>query len=375
MISGSLTLALLIFLAAVLVAVWYWYRWHWSDKRGQNMYVQGLMAIVEHDLSTALKLLRESAIRDTENVNAFVLIGDILRERGDTASALKTHLPLLVRTRLKQSQKVRILKSVALDYIKAGRPEQALEYLLKAIDIAPDKWLYEMVIEIYEKLGKWKEARKALDKLASLTNKDFSRRNALYLVEEARKLVDLNEYEEARELLKDALKLTPNLVPAMITMGDSFAEENNLNEALKWWENIALGSPENISTVLERLENAYYETGKFDEIFSLYQRILAENPENEYVRIRLANLLDKMEKTQDALDILSKSPEDSAPVVALRISALIKSGDHKMAQQVAQKFAEKFTTICYVCSKCGKTSDTFIWRCSECGSWESFVKK
>lgn len=375
MISGSITFALLIFLAVVLVAVWYWYRWHWSDKRGQNMYVQGLMAIVEHDLPTALKLLRESAIRDTENVNAFVLIGDILRERGDTASALKTHLPLLVRARLKQSQKVRILKSVALDYIKAGRLEQALEHIQKAIDIAPDRWLYETMIEIYEKLGKWKEARKALDKLASITDKDFSRRNALYLVEEAQKLVEINEYEKARELLRDALKLAPSLVPAMIIMGDSFAEENNLTEALKWWEKVAFESPENVSAVLERLENAHYELGKFDEIFSLYQRILAENPENEYVRIRLADLLDKMEKTQDALDILSKSPEDSAPVVALRISALIKSGDYKGAQQVAKKFVEKFATICYACSKCGKISDTFIWRCPKCGSWESFVEK
>lgn len=372
MISGSLLVILLIFAGIVIVALWYLYRWQWSDKRWQHLYVQGLMAIIERDLSTALKFLREAAIRDTENVNAFILIGDILRERGDTSSALKVHLPLIVRARLKPSQKVRILKSIALDYIKAGRIERALENIQKAIEIAPDKWLYETMIEIYEKLEKWKDARKALDKLASITDNDFSRRNALYLVEEAKKLLELEEYEKSRDMLKDALKLVPDLIPAMITIGDTFAEENNLNEALKWWEKIAFEFPSETLTIIERLENAYYKLGKFDDIFSLYQRILSKDPKNTYVRIRLANLLDKMDKTQDVLELLSNSPEESVSILAPQISALIRSGNYQKASLLAQKIAEKFTNIQYTCSKCGNISDTFAWHCTKCGSWESF---
>jgi len=366
MLSNSLIAVLLIFFIAAIIAGISLYNWQSRKKKGSDSFIRGLLAIVERDDEAAIKYLKDSATQNTQNIDAYIILGDLLRQQGDVAKAREIHTSLLARAFLKPQKKARIYKSLALDAVKENQYEKALDYINQAIALRADSWSKELLLDILEHLERWNDAFQVLSDLNG--DEDIL---ALYKVEYGRKFLE-DDPHKARVIFKEALKYAPDCVPAMLFIGDAYASEKKMKDAVEWWTKIVEQNPENAFIVIDRLESAYYEMGEFDRARALYGRILNAHPESDVVRLEAAKILEKMGENERALNLLEQAPEDTKIISLAKARLNCIRGDAQTARKYIEKLIEQFEKPKLVCSSCGYETDEVMWRCPNCGEWKSF---
>ena len=95
------------------------------SKNTDSLYTDALNAMVRGDSNGAMRLLRDVVRQDTNHLDAYLQLGDILREEGNPQQAIKVHHSLTVRPGLSESLRMHIHKSLAQDYIAVREPIQA----------------------------------------------------------------------------------------------------------------------------------------------------------------------------------------------------------------------------------------------------------
>ena len=123
-----------------------------QQAKTESIYTDALNAMVRGDKRTALKHLRDVVKQDTNHVDAYLQMGDILREEGNALAAIKIHQSLTVRPNLKNDVKIHIHRSLALDYNQISQLAKArreVELLLK-LD-KKNLWANEFLLALFEK--------------------------------------------------------------------------------------------------------------------------------------------------------------------------------------------------------------------------------
>ena len=94
-------------------------------KTPNILYTEALEALLHGNSDDAFEKLRELIREDTENVSAYLKLGDIFRQRSQVNQAIKIHRSLTFRRSLSVAMKIDIYISLALDYSEAGRFDRA----------------------------------------------------------------------------------------------------------------------------------------------------------------------------------------------------------------------------------------------------------
>ena len=76
-----------------------------------------LKALVNGDKDEAYHLLRKIISKDSNNIDAFLLLGDIVREK-DVNKAIKIHQTLILRPQISKSKKIEAHIALSKDFIK-----------------------------------------------------------------------------------------------------------------------------------------------------------------------------------------------------------------------------------------------------------------
>lgn len=93
-----------------------------------------------------------------------------------------------------------------------------------------------------------------------------------------RALSAIKDNSASKDCYKKAILLRPDCVSAMNSLGNLFASEGNLSDAIFWFEKALEFSPD--SAILNNnLGNALRELGLFDDAFQRYQKALSVNPQ------------------------------------------------------------------------------------------------
>ena len=85
-------------------------------KSEKDLYYEALDLLLLGKLKEAYATLLALIKNDTENVKAYLKLGQVLREIGKPDKALKVHRSLLIRRDLTNYEKIELYKSIALDY-------------------------------------------------------------------------------------------------------------------------------------------------------------------------------------------------------------------------------------------------------------------
>ncbi|MFC1499896.1 tetratricopeptide repeat protein [Candidatus Zixiibacteriota bacterium] len=101
-----------------------------AARNERDPYVEGLRHLVDGETDFAYMRLKEAVEADTSNIDAYILLGDILRNKGNGDRALKVHRDVTIRSDLTHPLRRIALKSLALDYIWLKEWEAAEETLL-----------------------------------------------------------------------------------------------------------------------------------------------------------------------------------------------------------------------------------------------------
>ncbi len=103
------------------------------ETSGKTPYVDALHLLMDGKKDEALDRLKRTVRKDTENIMAYIKLGDIFREKGYPIRAAKIHRKLLVRGDLTCTEGFRAFLHLVLDYRAAGTLGLALRVDLKLI--------------------------------------------------------------------------------------------------------------------------------------------------------------------------------------------------------------------------------------------------
>jgi len=347
-------------------------------KPAEKNYVEGLRALLSGEDRIAFQKFRSVADLDTNNIDAYLKLGDIFRKKKRFDRALQVHRQLLLRHSLSSEAKKEIKRAIAQDLIESGDHHKAtlvLEELLKMDE--KDLGVTTKLLSEYEEQGDWEKALSLREKFF----KDKKGKNrkilALYKVFLGKKLKSEGEFHKARVIFKEALRYDEACVPAYIYLGDAYYEEKRVEEAVSSWRKLLETSPQAAYLVFEKLEKALFELGNYGEIEKIYDQILRDDPQNIQALFALAVLDEKRGRKAQAeqkhLQILDQEP-DSMPSKLSLIKLYQDKGEKEKANQLVDSLFDDFLnqTERFFCEKCGQSFSEPHWRCPFCKEWNSF---
>ncbi len=295
--------------------------------------------MVRGDTRTALSHLRNVVKQDTNHINAYLQMGDILRGEDNAQAAIKIHQSLTVRPNLSNEIKRDIHKSLALDFKQLGHITKAMgeaEMVLK-LD-RKNLWANEFLLKIFEQQREWDKAMQTTKAIQKLKQSRDPSQIARFLVYQGMEKLEKGQLKEAESQFQKAVKTSPEFGLPYLRLGDVFAENRDLVKAIENWEKFALLNPEEGRLVYSKIESALFDLGRFSEVEKFYERILEKDPSNLNALTKLANVLEEKGEHNTALnlveDALSKNGSSvHARLMKLKLSLHV-SKPHELSNQI-----------------------------------------
>lgn len=334
-------------------------------------YIDGLKAFIDNDENTAFVKLKQAVADDTDNIDAYLKLGDLFRKKGQYERAIRIHKELILRHDIDPSLVSQVRQSLAIDYINSKKYELALWVLEKLSKDSDYKlWAQERILEVYDKTGRWEKAFDTLKSLSKVKNQPSSL--AAYKLLMGNNFYDEGEFHKARVAYKDALHFDDKFADAYIMIAESYLAEDRKQDAAEFYKKLANKIPSEVYRVSDKMEQTLFEMGKFSDVKDIYERILETEPGNVEVLKSLAGIAEKRGDVTGAIDYLSTaasvSPGDgqvTARLLELYIQNNRKNKTHELLQSIKQNLQSD--THRYVCPNCKTVSSKPEIICQNCG--------
>jgi lipopolysaccharide biosynthesis regulator YciM len=342
--------------------------------RPDTPFQHGLDALLRGDTGLALRAFTETVEVDTDNLEAYLHIGNILRDKGEAARALRIHRELTVRSGPTPAQERAIREALVLDLIALGRPGEAIEEAqeLRESD-KKNRRALELLLAAYEAAGDWDHAFEARSELQRTNGGRENGALARYRSAAGETFLREGKPREAERQFKNALRLDKDHPAALLRLGDICYNRDHKERAVVLWKGLARTHPHLAHLVLDRLETAYFERGRFSEMALAYEELLARSPKDARLHLGLAKMHIKKGDLADAGRVLERALEiepASLPARLLLVNVHRRLGDLSRALDEVEALlrgvpeAERFT-----CASCGSASEEYWTRCPQCLAW------
>lgn len=343
-------------------------------------YFQAMNLMVLGKNSEAIEKLKQTVRNDTNNIEAYIHLGNLFRIEGDPQRAVKIHENLLVRSDLSSLQKENIYQHLIQDYCASKNIDKAAstaEELVKLNKKNPDT--QQLLLSFYEEKEDWDKAyffRQSLNKWSKKQDRPIL---AMYKVKIAEKLMKFGAEKEARNRFREAVKNDSTCVPAYLYWGDSFRKEKKNKEALTIWQEFIDKNPENAYLAFDRLKDVLFDLGKFSEIENIYKHIIKKKPKSPKAHLAMIDFLRKQRRLSEAIQLCQSVLSDHPDLNSCRLAlAQIykEQGQTTEALDEALKILNQRDDLQnqYQCSNCHYQSKEPLWHCPMCNQWNTFIK-
>ena len=118
----------------------------------REMYAEGLDMLVSGKRIAAYKNFKSIINEDSNNIKAYLRLGQILREGGNAIKALKIHKSLMLRKKITTYEKIELHKNMALNYYELDNFDKSIFEAEKILNIEKDnEWAIYHLINLYKK--------------------------------------------------------------------------------------------------------------------------------------------------------------------------------------------------------------------------------
>jgi lipopolysaccharide biosynthesis regulator YciM len=363
------------FLAAVGYGAWALSRDAAGEpEKVETPYQQGLNALLAGHRVEALEAFAETVRLDSDNIDAYIHLGNLLREQGEVERALHIHRELLVRAGQTPSQNRAAREALVYDLIAAGRANEAVMEAEALHDLdRKSQSALRIMLRAHEAARDWEKAFAARAEIAKSSGEQNGDGLARYRAAIGEIYLRDGKIEEAKRQFKSALRLKHDEPAALLRLGDIYYESNHSERASVLWKALAESHPAFSHLVLERLEASYFEGGRFGEVGQAYEEMIARNPRDVRVHLALARVHLKKGDLADAARILNEALEiepDSVPARILTADLHRRRGDLTRALDDMESLMRGMGSgEVYVCASCGEQSEEYWSRCPSCFHW------
>ena len=352
MLFADSSFYIIIFLAATLLLVYTFYKYIPSKNADiKDLYSEGMDYLLAGDIQSAYKIFKNVVKEDTNNIKAYMRLGQVIRDGGQPEKALKIHKSLLVRKSLSKYLTIEIYKNLALDYYKCGELYKSIEELTKVLKIdKSNQWTYNYLIKIYRELDDWKKAGDFFDRFIKIQGKEDNHQRALYKIQEARVLLRNEDFAGSRDKFENAILIDDGIAIAYYFIGNSYSKESDylynqdrnvdfdmhdshdsesldkvkekLSKAIPMWLKYAAMKPEQSWMVIHLLKDALFVLDRYDESEGLLKNILELDPGNIEAIANLADIYYNRGETKEAIDIIDDAFDRGQDSLLFRLTRM-----------------------------------------------------
>lgn len=291
---------------------------------------QALYALLDHDLDAAQELLARAAQLDPDEVDAYLILGRLYRDRGEVGRAIRIHQNLLLRPELEEARETEVLRELASDFRAGGFLRRAIASFEEVLSRLPRD--ERSLRELAELLATARDHERAIEierRLARVEGRDGAPREAEIQVEIARSAEAEGRAGDARKALKRAIRRDPHNVEAHVLLGRVEAAEGRTRHALSAWRKVPEIDRGAGPRVYPELAAAYTTADKQAEYEKYLNGLLEQTPDDAAARLALAHALGARGETDAALDairhVLANDPSNLDAHAALG-RALVAAG-------------------------------------------------
>jgi len=353
------------------------------SARAVSYYIAGLLDEDAAGPQSAFERFRRVLDLDPGFIDLAIKVADDHLRRGESAEAISV-LKDAIKASPRSATPCLALSSIYLRQL--GKPELALQYANRALEIAPREFSsYEALWEIHQAQGHTAKAFAILERASKVDTQeaqywaelgdfvgrvllredgkislsDVQRMSAIF--EKAAKYADTQpdiltkvayfyilsqQVPRAIPLLERALELRPGLDDARVKLAACYFENGQFEESTKLFETIVEGDPLNLKAY-EALAELYARRNNWDRcVAALQQAVLLEPDDPQRQERLIVLLLDRARKPAQAVlqleDAMRRFPDPKFAV--LHAVALSQAKRHDEAIRAFEKMAVEFST-------------------------------
>ncbi|MCB0264860.1 MAG: tetratricopeptide repeat protein [Calditrichaeota bacterium] len=368
-------------IAVGAIALVYWF------SRKQNVapvqkstYLEALEHLVDGNDRLSIEKLKETVRNDTENVEAYLRLGDVLRKRGLHSNAARIHKDLTLRGGLTADFRAKIYKSLFNDYLAQQDFKNAVEAAEKVLefDNTPDAHFLQQYLQSLATMNQWQPALDLIQRFRDSFPDSIEEKAALFLVFLGIELQEQNLGKDARVRFKEALKKDSGCSAAHYYLGKSYIFEDRLEDAAKIWSKFCQQFPRKSYFVFSELEKVWFDLDRFLDAERMYQELFNNDRSNIHAGLALARIHSKKGEFEISMEIIQQLEEkhpDSLEILRHKIEHFFQKGQYKQAATQAMSYFETVhgtLTPVYHCQECQYSTETPQWICPKCKSINSF---
>lgn len=357
---------------------------HWrrdrKDKKVQevgSIYREGVGRLLSGDVKKAHTLLQKALDKDPVRIEAYIAMASVHLQEGKTEEGIN----LLLKAKNIDPKSLEVLFKLATTYEEIGNDDEAVETYKNLLALEKDnRKALRCLRELHVAHGRWSEAfelQKRILKVGPGSNRlnEEKEKHLSLRYEVSRQALEANDIEKAKSELKEIVKEDPEFVPARVSLGDAYIQQERTDDAVKIWKDgyLALGK----SVFLSRMEDLYLNAEDPSTLLGVYKSILDQRDDDLVLRLFYGKLCLRLEMVDEALEQLFAVESTGVETPQLH---LLLAEAHRRRNRVDESVdqykkalgVDGRLRINYVCDTCSSIAEEWKSRCSGCGSWGSF---
>ncbi len=346
-------------------------------------YILGLDLLASRRIDRAVAELTKAARENTEATEIYLILGNLLREKGQLERAIQIHQSILHRPGLPANERAHALLCLGMDFKKAGFRYRAMDTFREVVALEPrNAYALTNLVKIHEEEQEWEKALSLQAELAKVTGIDDSTLRAFLYDQIGQAAAGAGDEPKAVRAFEESMRVAPRVPAAYLHYGDLLESGGRPDEAEAQWSRLARENPPNAHLAFERLQSVRAKLGTSERMEKLYQDVIREDEGDWRARLALSRLRRSQGRGEEAFDLLLEAVRRNPHALAVHIevwgflgSDAASAPGARLSRYLDQVSNAVFFIDPYVCMKCNYRANGILWRCPHCQEWNTFVEE
>lgn len=356
-----------------------------ARRKSSIHYILGLDLLASRQIDRAVSELTKAARENTEATEIYLILGNLLREKGQLERAIQIHQSILHRPGLASNEKAHALLCLGMDFKKAGFRYRAMDTFREVVALEPgNAYALANLVKIHEEEQEWEKALHLQEELAKVTGAEDSTIRAFLYDQIGQAAAAAVDEPKAVRAFEESMRAAPRVPAAYLHYGDLLETGGHLEEAEAQWSRLAQQSPSHAHLAFERLQRVRAALGRSERMEKLYEDVVREDESDWRARLALARLKRSQGHCEDAFDLLLEAVRRNPHALAVHMEAwsflcdeasAMPAPGARLARYLDEVSKAAFFLDPYVCIKCDYRANGILWRCPHCQEWNTFVEE
>lgn len=337
-------------------------------------YLLGLNYLVSHQPGHAIRELSRAVRHETDAVEAYLALGNLFRENGQTERAIDIHKSLLHRSALSEWERTQVLFSLAMDFKKAGLIDRAERTFTEVSQREPDNLGCQYALQrLAEESGRWGEALRIHERIQRISHGQEPNLLPAIEAEWGRSLAE-HEPSAAIGHYRAALDLLPDYAPAHLGLGRCLLAAGNVEAAVEHLLQAVDAGPPWALAALAPLARVARESAGLSALEVACRAVLERDPRAWRAHLSLARMHLQGERVEEARESLAEALRErpGSPAVQRQVWELLRrrgQGIDEFVELLDLAIDDTRLVDPFVCLRCRFKSADLFARCPHCHEW------